>query len=596
MIHSMTGAHFAHALRAGTMAVLQQEALLNRINVFPVPDGDTGCNLAATLCAAAARLDEGPAPAAVGAAAQVAAEAALDGARGNSGAIFAQFLAGFAAAVRGLEQLGPGDFTRASSAGSAAAYRAVHQPREGTILSVLRAWAESLAEQVEPAAGLAELVARSLPRAREALARTPEQLRVLARAGVVDAGGQGFVTFIEGMSGYLVDGTAPDWHPPIAAAAAPPATFEDSSAHAEYSSEYRYCTEALIAGAGLDRQGLNAAVVELGDSLVVAGIGELFRVHIHTNRPRRFFEVAATHGELRRCKIDDMWLQHPPARGAVALVTDSTCDLPEATAAELAAYTAPLYVAIGQMRFRDGQDLPPAAFYQRLRRSGEMPKTSQPSVGDMTALYARLLERHARIISVHIAEPLSGTVASARAAAARVDPERIHVIDSRQVSCGLGFVVEAVGRSLQAGEPVDAAVAAAERTAAGVRVFGTLPSLEHAVRGGRLDSRVARILDGLGLKPIVAFDAMGKVHPSGARLGFDRALRALAELAARFAHGAPARVRVVHADAPEAGARLAAAVRTRLGLAAVPVLPAGAVLGTHVGPGAVALAVCREPT
>jgi DegV family protein with EDD domain len=210
------------------------------------------------------------------------------------------------------------------------------------------------------------------------------------------------------------------------------------------------------------------------------------------------------------------------------------------------------------------------------------------------ALYERLLERHRSVVSVHIAGAISGTVEAARTAADRVDPGHIHVVDARQVSVGLGLVVEAVGRAIRRGVSLDEALAIAERTSREVRVFGSTPSLEHAVRGGRVDARVAWVLERLGVKPIIDFDEQGKPYKGGVKIGFGRALSALAKRAQHFAAGASASVTVVHADAPTAGEKLAGAVRERLGLPEVPVVQAGAVLGTHVGPGAVALAVRRE--
>jgi dihydroxyacetone kinase-like predicted kinase len=197
-VETLTGQVFARVVQSGAYAVTRAQDALDRINVFPVADADTGANLAATLSAAAAGLGRNP-PIAVGAAARVAADAALIGARGNSGAIFAQFLHGLAEGLYLKKGVATDEFALAATIGVDAAYSAVQNPREGTILSVLRAWVSDMSVRAPGLPDFRVLMDRALEAARVALAATPTQLEVLARNKVVDAGGQGFVYFLEGM-------------------------------------------------------------------------------------------------------------------------------------------------------------------------------------------------------------------------------------------------------------------------------------------------------------------------------------------------------------------------------------------------------------
>lgn len=197
------------------------------------------------------------------------------------------------------------------------------------------------------------------------------------------------------------------------------------------------------------------------------------------------------------------------------------------------------------------------------------------------------------MVSIHIAGRLSGTVLSATLAAESVDPARVLVVDSRHVSVGLGLVVRAAGDAILAGEPVKAVAAAAEAAARETRVYGALPSLDVAVKGGRLSARVARLAGLIELKPLVVFDEEGGVHTDGARLGYFRALRAVAERVARFGSGGPVRVAIVHADGPEAAQYTWQRIRSHLGELDIPTLEAGAVITTHVGLGTVAVGVQR---
>lgn len=590
----LSGETFSRVVRAGALAVVREQEALNRINVFPVRDADTGANLAATLRAAATRLGSA-APDSVGLAARVAADGALDGARGNSGAIFAQFFHGLAASLERLRHADGPQFADAALAGTESAYSALQDPREGTILSVLRAWSHELAGRGrDHEDDLPGLLHHGLVAARDALAATPRQLEVLARSKVVDAGGLGFVFFLEG----LLDSLRGGHEPAREACEAPAHGLPPLSGHDEIDERFRYCTEALVAprdGAALSRDLVMARVTGMGESLVVAGGSSRLRVHLHTNEPQAFLASVAELGVIERSKVDDMVLQQLAGlEASIAVVTDSTTDLPEERAFRLGVVAVPLTLSLGEEEYLDGVDISADGFADRILGGSDVPRSSQPAVADFAQTYRRLLEYREGIVSVHIAGAMSGTVQAARAAAREVDPARIRVVDSCHVSIGAGLLVEAVGEAIAAGADLDEVEAVAERVKRDIRVFGTVASLDFAVRGGRVSPAMARTLGRLHLAPIIVFDEYGKPGKGGAALGFDRALAALVRRAERFADGAPARAMVVHSG-DQAGADLVAArLRERL-RCDVPVVRAGAVLTTHVGLGSVTAAVRRLP-
>jgi uncharacterized protein len=593
-VDRLDGHGFARVLRAGALAVARQQEALNRINVFPVRDADTGANLAATFRAAAARLGD-DSPSEVGAAARVAADAALDGARGNSGAIVAQFFHGMAAALSSRVNVGTSEFAAAAHRGSEAAYRALQNPREGTILSVLRAWAYSLGTHSASVEDFRELLTRGLSSARQALANTPKQLEVLARSHVVDAGGQGFVYFLEGAQEWLRGGPEAEWMP---VEAVPHGAAPLVAAHEEIDERFRYCTEALLARVAdrplLDRAAVMKVVSGLGESLVVAGGDDRLRVHIHTNEPQRFLEAVAAFGTLERTKIDDMVLQQLNAREAtIAIVSDSTCDLPEKTAFELGVVRVPLTVSFGDESYLDGVDLTLDGFIRRLKASDTLPVSSQPPVADFRDTYRHLLEYREGVVSVHIAAAQSGTSQSAALAAQEVDPRRVRVIDSRTNSVGSGLLIEAVGEMIAAGLNLDEIEARANEMRADITVFGTVRTLDFAVRGGRVGGRAARVITALHLKPLIVFDDMGKAGKGGVALGVRGAHDSLVRHAAKFAAGLPVRCMVVHTGDEEGAAYVAARLRERFDLDDVPVLRSGAVLTAHVGLDSVSVAVRR---
>jgi uncharacterized protein len=590
MVQTLTGPRLARALRAGALAVAREQESLNRINVFPVPDADTGTNLASTLRAAAAALTA-PRGITVGQTARVAADAALDGARGNSGAIFAQFLHGLAEAIGTKVVVTPKDFAEAVRRGVDAAHQALQRPVEGTILSVLKEWGARIEEHARNVPDFGELLRRALEPTRVALANTPRQLAVLAKNGVVDAGAQGFVYFLEGISEFFTNRRLADWRR-SGLSLVQPTPF--AAAHAETDFSYRYCAEALLVGERLDRKAIAAAVTSLGSSLVVAGGGSRLRVHLHTNEPQRLFAMLAGLGTIERTKIDDMVLQQIAAREAsIALVSDSGCDLPEATAHVIALVRVPLQLSFGEQTFTDGVDITSPQFYQRLETATVPPKTSQPAVGDYRTTFQRLLETHEGVVCVALSAGLSGTYQAALAAAQQVDPQRIRVIDTRQVSVSEGLIAEAVGEALATGADLDAAEAMALSARDNVRLFAAIPSLEMAARGGRVSPSIARISRILNLKPILTLNDDGKAIKAGVCAGFGAALRGLVRRAARFAGNRRVRLLVAHANAVGAAEYAAERLCRRFRVSDIPIVNLAAVLAAHTGPGAVGIAVRR---
>ena len=246
--NELDGLQLADVLRAGIYRLFEQTDHLNKINVFPVPDGDTGTNMSLTLSAVLAALDRAPEPHA-GSVLVHAADAALDGARGNSGAILAQFLLGLGDSTGHLARISTGEFASALRKGATYARDALAQPREGTILTVLREFSLAAEAQVPHSSGFRSLFTNSLSRVREALEATRGQLEELRTANVVDAGALGFVEILEGMRRFLDTGELGKVVTPVhcgdesMAGNAPPAADQD----------YRFCTECLV-NATTDRE------------------------------------------------------------------------------------------------------------------------------------------------------------------------------------------------------------------------------------------------------------------------------------------------------------------------------------------------------
>lgn len=277
---------------------------INAINVFPVPDGDTGSNMAATLRDTLSAINTGVQGA--GEFSTALARSALMSARGNSGVILSQILRGFAAATAGMEHVDGRALARALREGSRTAYAALEHPVEGTILTVARAAGEA-AESIRTSDPRAVLEA-ALSGARSALAKTPELLPELKRAGVVDSGGYGLVVMLEGAVRFLRGEAAPaETH----TADAPSAQWlEQAAGEHGAGSAYGYCTEFVADGAAAGMDAVRARVERLGDSVLVVGDAALIRVHVHTDDPGAAISLGTSLGPLLRVKVENMQAQH----------------------------------------------------------------------------------------------------------------------------------------------------------------------------------------------------------------------------------------------------------------------------------------------
>ncbi len=285
-------------------ALLNLEANRQRIddlNVYPVPDGDTGTNLTLTVRAIVEALDRSHAQGHEAVARELS-RAALMGARGNSGVIFSQIVRGFADVLGERETIDEPMIGRAFRSASDAAYRAVRRPVEGTMLTVIREMAE--AAESAPAQGLerAELLAFVVRKGEESLAHTPELLSVLKEAGVVDAGGAGLVEIIRGVHAAVAGELVPE----PSFAAAEPAGID--AIHQELS-EFRYCTVFVVEGDALDAGALERELEPLGDSLLVVGDTTALKVHVHTDDPGAALRIGTAAGVLDGVEIANMHRQ-----------------------------------------------------------------------------------------------------------------------------------------------------------------------------------------------------------------------------------------------------------------------------------------------
>ena len=294
---------------AGAGNIEAQKEYINELNVFPVPDGDTGTNMSLTIMAAAKEVAalENPDMETL---AKAISSGSLRGARGNSGVILSQLFRGFTKAIRDTKEIDVLTLAAACEKAKETAYKAVMKPKEGTILTVARGIADKALELAETVDDLEEFIPQVIAHAEEVLAQTPEMLPVLKEAGVVDSGGQGLIEVLKGAYDAFL-GKEVDYSK-IAPSTSVNVTKVSADTNAEI--KFGYCTEFIImtekAFTDKDERDFKAYLESIGDSIVCVADDEIVKIHVHTNDPGLAIQKALTYGQLTKMKIDNMREEH----------------------------------------------------------------------------------------------------------------------------------------------------------------------------------------------------------------------------------------------------------------------------------------------
>lgn len=312
----ITGLMFRDSIISAANNITNSRQSVDALNVFPVPDGDTGTNMSMTISAAAKEMSVLADNCTIEEASAKCASALLRGARGNSGVILSLIFRGFSKAFKGLKEAGGKDIARAFQEGVDAAYKAVMKPTEGTILTVIREAKDAAVEMAKIQDDPLEVAFAALQAAKTALAKTPELLPVLKKAKVVDAGGQGLILIFEGMESVWHNGVIVQ---PLDGSGVTPVPTVNKSAVAQANEDIKfgYCSEFLIekseSAKEKDPLKLRAFLESIGDCVVVVDDNDIIKVHVHSNEPGNVIQAALKYGQLINIKIDNMRYQHANA-------------------------------------------------------------------------------------------------------------------------------------------------------------------------------------------------------------------------------------------------------------------------------------------
>jgi len=588
-ISYIDGIRFHRALASGIHNVISRQEYLNKINVFPVPDSDTGTNMAFTLNA----VLNGTSTKVCNSISDMLftiADSALDGARGNSGAILAQFFQGMSDGCKNSTKMTPEEFAQAIKIGSEYAREALGEPREGTILTILTDFSNHLIMEIKNGkTDFLELFNSAVKVSEISLKNTPNQLKVLKKAGVVDAGAQGFVDLLHGIQKFIEDGNIKKLD--FTNVLKNTTHSDDHVISEETDLSYRFCTECLILGKNIDRKNLRSELKNFGNSLVLAGTKEKTKIHIHTNEPGKLFKFSEKFGKVINQKADDMFKQNKDAHGdhgEIAIITDSGSDIPEDLIDKYNIHIVPVRYNFGDIDYIDKVSLTSKEFYYELENNLNHPQTSQPTPGDFRKQYEFLISHYKSIISIHLPKELSGTMQSAQTASNKFNNSKnISVIDSLSISGGMGLIVSYAAEAANLGYSKSEIEKLIHKIIPKTNVYASVFDLNYSVKGGRVPKIVKTISDLFKFHPILATDDLGKMKISGGFFGKKNfAKKTAKQLISKTKKNKEYRIIISHCNCEERAYKLIENLKKNsVKINYSYVIDCGSALGVHLGPG-----------
>ena len=413
----INGHDFYNMVVNASNRLLEESDFVNALNVFPVPDGDTGTNMSMTFKSAVKEIENLNSES-IGETSKKLAKGALMGARGNSGVILSQILRGISKGLEGKTSVDSAEFANAFVEGSKAAYKAVMKPTEGTILSVIRAASEAAVKSDKT--DIVELLSEIVVEAKVMLDRTPDLLPALKKAKVVDSGGMGLYIILQGMYDALKDGIKAE----IKDISAKGSAGASAQAIEDIDIKFGYCTEFIILGDASKAKAFQDEIEPLGDSMIVVGYDDVIKVHIHTNDPGLVLSKAVAVGELSKIKIDNMREEHREVLMSKEEYATGKVEEAEAEVAVEKKKYAFISVAMGEGITNVLKDLG----VDYVIEGGQ---TMNPSTQDMMECISKLNADHIFIL------PNNKNIIMAATQAAEISDKDVRVIPTKSIPQGI---------------------------------------------------------------------------------------------------------------------------------------------------------------
>ncbi len=585
--------HLLHAIISGCENLKQARQTLNDINFFPVADGDTGDNMAAT---ASAIIDHSQIEDTVHATLQSVANASIMGARGNSGMLFSSFFNGLFQGYQQKDHLNTHHFSEMLKKAALQVRASLMNPMEGTLLTVIDNWASLIDGKAKDLTNFKTLCHDILHPLKESLDQNCQYTYQNSKK-VLDAGALGFYHFIEGFTHSLGSET------PITLAK--PKSIEDFSmlaADHEFSSEppvNRYCTEALLHDTHINPSQLQIKLQEFGDSIVVTGHQHLQRFHVHTNHPEKIFTWLKTIGRIANPKVDDMQRQfecHVCEKRPIGILTDSSAELPSVLRDEQKIHLLPINIHIEEHHLLDPYTIEHEEFYQGIRKAKHYPTTSAPNPLQIKNKFRELTQKHEHVIMVSVADKISSTYASAHQISQEF--KNIHVVNSKMTSVAQSLLVyRAAQKANQPGAKIHEVINDIKQSRQNIVCFVMVNKLDGLMRSGRIDKIRGTFANFANLKPLLKLNEEGRGEIIDKSISSSRALSSLVKhieaeqekRAANIAHYA-----IVHAGNEEGAQQLSSLVEDKFLINPLYFSHVSAAIGLHAGYGCLAIAVLFE--
>lgn len=586
----LNGKDFFNIFRHGAMEVINNKDHLNKINVFPVADGDTGNNLAMTLNSV---IDYTQVVDSFYETSKSMAEASIYGARGNSGVIFAQYISGIASASEGKDRISLKDFIEVIRKASEGIYDSLVHPVEGTMLTVMKQWSIYLTEHKDKYQYVDEMFLSSIDEAKKLLSKTPEQLEILKKHNVVDSGAKGFVYYLEGIIKFIRGETIETSRDFQGAG-----VLSQGYNRNHENTEFRYCTEALVKGK-VEKEALKEALSPYGDSIIVAGSPTLKHVHLHTNKVEDVFKLLAKFGVIDRPKIEDMRMQErlKDKTSSIAILTDSIGDFPKSYLDQYDVHLLPVNIFVGENQYLDKVTVEAEDFYDTIKNSKIYPNSGQPNDMQVKQKIDFLKEHYESIICIMVSGKLSGTYESVEKYGKKLKKEGypIEVIDSKLNSGAQGLLVARTAEMVAEGKSKEEVVAAIENIIPRTEIYVALNTFANSLKSGRVPKVVGKIGVFFKLRPIISLDKEGKGTAFSIAVSKKMLMNKIKKMLEKKNKERPISEYVVVYSKDEKGAQdFAIEIEEIIGKAPKYITEISSVTALHVGEGAIAVGFIRE--
>ena len=578
----------------GAKKIASHKVYLNKINFFPVPDADTGTNMQKTVI----HLSHDHVSlirSSIASTGQAIADGVIMAAKGNSGAILAQFFQGFAEGLQEQESITLKQFAQAAYTASVNARKAVVEPIEGTILTVMKDWATYLNNNLKKEKNFITHLHKAQKVAEKSLKNTMKTLQVLKNAHQVDAGAQGFVYLVQGIVEYLTKKNA------IESVEYPKEMMQFQDFFDMDASHYQFCTEVMITGKDIPIQTIKDTLSNMGDSLIVIGSPSKVKVHIHTNEPGNVFQYLHQYGTILQEKVDDMKQQVKDIADAksnrICVVVDSTCTLSKELMEKYNIHVLPLRVRMDGIDHLDGYTIQPENILEHMKETNQLPTTSQVTISDAERMFQWTSQLYDHTICITISKVDSGTYQSVETAAQRVNPDKITVIDSLSGAGGLALIAVKAAEMIRQKKDIAEITKRLLADTKKLQIYVTVDNLSYLYRGGRLSKTKFILGNILKLIPIIATDPTGKLYKKKYCFGGKKAAfsQYVSEVVKKTRKLKKVHYIISHTHEEEKAQFVKGILELKCSPVSISLAPMSSVLSVHGGPGTFTVAWIDDP-